>query len=166
MAWTSPSGHVWTTAEIVSAANMNTYIKDDLIDLDRRTTTTAALVATDESTASAGYVALATAGPAVTVTIGSTGLALVALYAQAYSTTANAAVHMTVAVSGATTIAPSDGNAIKFMSPSGAEGPAYGATILFTALTAGSNTFTANYRGGVGTAHFLNRRLAVTPLGS
>lgn len=166
MGWTAPSGHVFATSEVVTAAVLNTYVKDNLIDLDRRTTITTQEVATDESTASGGYGALATAGPAVTVTIGSTGLALVSLYAQAYSTTVGAGVHMSVVVSGATTLAASDGWAVKFMSPSAAEGPAYGATILFSGLTAGSNTFTCQYRGGVGTAHFLNRRLGVTPLGS
>lgn len=33
MAWTDPAGHVWTTGEIVTAASMNTYIKDDLLAL-------------------------------------------------------------------------------------------------------------------------------------
>lgn len=30
MSWTAPSGHVWATGEIVTAANMNTYIANDL----------------------------------------------------------------------------------------------------------------------------------------
>lgn len=29
--WTDPGGHVWTTGEMVTAANMNTYIKDNLL---------------------------------------------------------------------------------------------------------------------------------------
>lgn len=31
MAWTDPAGHVWAVGEIVTAANMNTYIGNDLI---------------------------------------------------------------------------------------------------------------------------------------
>jgi hypothetical protein len=30
MTWSSPDLHVWTTGEVVSATNMNTYIRDDL----------------------------------------------------------------------------------------------------------------------------------------
>jgi hypothetical protein len=33
MAWTDPAAHVWTTGEQVSAANMNTYLKDNLLAL-------------------------------------------------------------------------------------------------------------------------------------
>lgn len=30
MAWTAPDNHIWATGEVVSAANMNTYIRLDL----------------------------------------------------------------------------------------------------------------------------------------
>jgi hypothetical protein len=33
MAWTDPAAHVWTTGEVVTAANLNTYIKDNLLAL-------------------------------------------------------------------------------------------------------------------------------------
>ncbi len=31
MAWTDPAGHVWAVGEVLSAANMNTYIANDLV---------------------------------------------------------------------------------------------------------------------------------------
>lgn len=41
MAWTDPSGHVWTTGETVTAANMNTYIRLNLQETCPATVTTA-----------------------------------------------------------------------------------------------------------------------------
>ncbi len=41
MAWTDPAGHVWTTAETVTAANMNTFIRLNLEETCPDTATTA-----------------------------------------------------------------------------------------------------------------------------
>ena len=162
MSWTAP--RTWVTGEIVTAAIMNTHIRDNQVDLDRRTSPTEATVNTGQSTSSTSYTDLATAGPAVTVTIGATGKALVAIYTSAANTTNNYAL-ASYAVSGATTVAASDlssvqhGNSIAIRA---------GATLLQTGLSAGSNTFTMKYRkdAGAGTADFTGRRILVTPLGA
>ncbi len=63
MSWTAPSGHVWATGEIVTAANMNTFIRLNLEDLDRRTVTVGAVVSASETSTSTSYVSLTTVGP-------------------------------------------------------------------------------------------------------
>lgn len=165
MAWVTP--RTWVVGEIGTAAKMN-EISAALIDLDRRTSPTGAVVATSQTTTSTSYTDLATVGPAVTVTIGSTGKALVTMHSAIANNTANLASCMGFAVSGATTIAASDPTCIGFTSAASAVGIRAGSTILLTGLTPGSTTFTAKYRmdPGVGPAQFVDRRLAVTPLGS
>lgn len=123
-------------------------------------------VATSETTTSSSYVALATAGPAVTVTIGANGLALVSLYNHTSNSTASADNYMGVALSGANTVASTDNYALLRRASDASSGGfgASSAVILLTGLTAGSTTFTAQYRTNAGTATFKNRRLAVVPL--
>jgi hypothetical protein len=165
--WTDPSGHVYATGEVLSASSLNTYVKDNLIDLDRRTTVTGATVATTETTTSTSYAALATAGPAVTVTIGSAGLAIVELYCFLTNTASTNPPLMAYAVSGATTVAASDSVAIASTPPVAAAGFRIGASYYISGLTAGSNTFTAKYKIFTsGTAQFADRKATVTPLGS
>lgn len=152
------------TGEIVTAALLNTHLRDNLVDLDRRTSPTDATVDTGQSTSSLTYTNLATAGPAVTVTIGSTGKALVAIYTSLANTTNNYAL-AGYAVSGATTVAASDLDALQHGSSIAMRA---GATLLHTGLTAGSNTFTMKYRkdAGAGTSDFTGRRILAQPLGS
>lgn len=138
-----------------------------MIDLDRRTTITGASVLTAQTTTSATYVDLATVGPAATVTIGSTGRALVTLYTAHNNSVASSVVFMGFAVSGATTVAAADDFALAFTSPVGGGGIRHGASWLVTGLNAGSTTFTAKYKISVsGTGTWTDRKLTVTPLGS
>lgn len=169
MSWTDPAGHVFAAGEIVTAATLNSYVKDDLIDLDRRTSPAAQYIAADEGTTSASYTNLTTAGPAVAVVIGSTGKCLVSMYTTLYNTVAGDLAAMSYALSGATTRAALDIVALSFCpSVAGtAGGSRLGATIPDFGLAAGSTTFTAKYAALTGgTAHFTDRRLVVTPLGS
>jgi hypothetical protein len=165
MAWTSPSGHVFVTGEVVTAATLNTYVKDNLLDLDRRATATGASVATSQTTASAAYVDLATVGPAVTVTTGTRAVALFAAYTG--NNTAGSASFTSVAVSGATTIAAADTTDVFFIPVATAvptqrvAGFAY-----FSTLTAGSNTFTQKYKVNTGTGSWSDRTIVVIPLSS
>lgn len=162
MAWSAPPTAV--TGAVITAAFWNTGGRDNLNDLDRRTSPTEATVNTGQSTSSTSYTDLATAGPAVTVTIGATGKALVAIYTSAANTTNNYAL-AGYAVSGATTAAASDLASIQHGSSVAIRA---GATLLHLGLNAGSNTFTMKYRkdAGAGTADFTGRRILVTPLGS
>jgi hypothetical protein len=118
-----------------------------------------AFVVTDETTTSASYTALTTA-QAVTVTIGPSGMALVALVAGIYN--GNPAMRASFAVSGASTVASDDNFSIR--GDSAAFIATASSTMLVTGLTAGSNTFTMQFKASTGTAHFFERRISVIPL--
>lgn len=123
-------------------------------------------VATSEGTASGYPVALATA-QAATATIGTSGAALVILHCQgANSAAGGQGWLMGFAVSGATTVAANQTDAIG--KPSTDVANAYtriAGSILVTGLTAGSNTFTAQFgQLGGGTATFAARKISVIPL--
>lgn len=168
MSWTAPSGHVFVTGEIVTAATLNTYVRLNLDDLDRRTSPIGGVVATFQSTTSTSYTDLATVGPAVTVTIGSTGKALLAMHSAISNSASPVASYFGFAISGATTVAASDTTAIAFTSAVNFAGIRTGTTLLVTSLNPGTTTGTAKFRQdpSAGGANFTDRRLAITPLGS
>lgn len=105
-----------------------------------------ATVATAQTTSSATYTDLATAGPAVTVTTGTKALVIVTSAMRDTGGTQNVG-YMSYAVSGATTVAATDASAIAFVSTNISAGKVFrfSAASVVT-LTAGSNTFTAKYR--------------------
>lgn len=116
-------------------------------------------IATLETTTSEAYTDLATVGPTVSILTGTQ--ALVMFDAEHSQTGSGGTAAMSVAVSGATTIAASDNYAFN-NSSSVQFGWAYG--MLITGLTPGTNIFTAKYRTvGAGTVRFANRRLIVVP---
>lgn len=168
MAWSAP--RVWTTGEVLTAANMNAYVSNNLTDLDRRTSPVADYIAASESTNSISFTDLATAGPTVTVTIGSTGKAHVSVYARIDNTVSpNGTGLMGFALSGANTVAADSSFAIQgTLYYTGGAGLRFGSTFLVTGLSAGVTTFKAKYFQGTSgnTATFQDRRLTVTPLGS
>ena len=106
---------------------------------------------------------LATVGPAVTVTVSSTGQTLVTITAELFNSTNNGICFMGFAVSGATTLAASNTQALRFQSPAANGRAQMSATYLVTGLTSGSNTFTAMYRAVANTCTFLNRNIIVIP---
>lgn len=160
MAWTAP--RTWVTGEVVTAAQLNTHLRDNIFDLDRRTSPIQSIITTGQGTTSAAYTDMATVGPAVTVTVGTTGKVLVALYSAYSNGTSNFAL-MSYAVSGATTVGAADTRALQTATPSDVRN---GMTVLEVGLNPGSTTFTAKYRSTGGTAGFSGRFLWVTPLGS
>ncbi len=127
-----------------------------------------AFVATDETTTSASYTDLATTTDSVTVDVGSSGVVLVSLFANAtYVSGAAPTVWVGVALSGANTVAATDArccvgafshtNVVQW-SPSG--------LFVMTGLTPGSTTFKMKYKvtaGGAASARFANRRITVIP---
>jgi hypothetical protein len=121
-----------------------------------------AAVATSETTASASYTDLATVGPAVTVTTGTS--ALVTVYCLAGNNTGGQACFMGFAVSGATTVAAADAFSVEYFSSVGNNNSRICATFLVTGLTAGSNVFTAKYKASANTATFLDRKITVVPV--
>lgn len=161
MAWSSPPTAV--TGAVITAAFWNTGGRDNLNDLDRRTSPSQSTVITVQTTTSLSYTDLATVGPSVAQTIGATGKALVAIYA-AMSNTAGQFSLMSYAVEGATTVAASDAASLQ---TSDIDGIRMGATLLHETLNSGSNTFKAKYRvSAASTGSFTGRRLLVTALGS
>lgn len=184
MAWTAPMTAV--DNDIFTAAQFNTYVRDNFLQtvpslmtagfsngsyavktgtnaLTPRTPAEAE-VATAQTTTSNTYTDLATAGPAVTVTTGT--MALVMISCTSLNDTIDGFANMSVDISGATTVAASDNNAVGFQN--GKASMDYSASWgkLFTGLTAGSNVFTAKYTrssAAVGTATFSRRYISVIP---
>lgn len=118
-----------------------------------------ATVATAEATASLTYVALATAGPAVTVTTGTA--AIVTLTGYASNNTGGQVCYYAVAVSGATTLAAADANASVITGAAAGYAQSLSRRFKLTGLTAGANTFTGRYRVSGGTGTFVNRDITV-----
>ena len=120
-----------------------------------------ATVATSETTTSTSYTALTTAGPEVTLTTGTKALVIVS--AASNNSGASGRQFSSYKVSGATTIASSDAVA---QVPMGAVNMRNSSASRLTSLTAGSNTFTMEYKVSGGTGTFLNREIIVIDLGS
>ena len=120
-------------------------------------------VATSQTTTSTSYTGLAT-GQTVTITTGTK--ALVLLHARMTNSGSGNSARMSFAVSGATTMAADDDKAI-FMTPyTASEFIQFGGHVYVTGLTAGSNTFTAQFRVGAGTGTFVARYITVIDMGS
>ena len=119
------------------------------------------VIATSQSTTSTAYTDLATVGPTVTITTGTTALVIVSCVHTAFNTNPSTS-YMGFAVSGATTIAAADASAKGFQNAGGAATTA--AVFRVTTLNAGSNTFTAKYRLTAGSGAFEGRLLQVIAL--
>lgn len=122
----------------------------------------AAAVATAEAATSTSYVDLATSGPAVTCTTGTTVLVLVSV--KYYGSPGNAYPSVSPAVSGATTLAAADGHSLHTRVFDAIAGGSYTQAILLTGLTAGSNTFTLKYKVATNGGIFSDRTILVIPL--
>ncbi len=123
-----------------------------------------ATVATQQSTSSTSFTDLTTAGPAVTLT---TGTKAIALISSAISLdTLGVRGYVGVAVSGATTVAAADADALRYQAYAINADHRGSLVVTFSSLTAGSNTFTLKYRvsSGAASATFANRTLTVIGL--
>lgn len=163
-----------------TAAQFNTHVRDNLNETSPAKATAAnrifvstganaiaeraisgAVVAANEDRANSAYGALTTAGPAVTVTTGTKAIVFVS--AQMHSGVADEEIWSSYAVSGATTIAAADGVGLRAHSATAFDG--YRATaVSLPTLTAGSNTFTMQYRTDGTSAQFQMRELIVVAL--
>lgn len=115
----------------------------------------AAAIATNESTSSTSFTNLTTPGPAVTAVTGTKALCFFGMQVGP-----SVDVIVSIAVSGATTIAANEDNALIY-SLNGGYWTGFG---YFDTLTAGTNTFTVRYKVTSGSSNFLRRRLLVIPL--
>jgi len=125
-------------------------------------TPTAATVAASETTSSTTYTGLSTPGPTFTVTTGTKALVFLSAFIQ--NSTAGAHAEVGYVVTGASSISAGDANALRHESATSNAMVRATAVIFEDGLTAGSNTFFAQYRVGSGTGTFANRHMIVIPL--
>lgn len=154
------SGSVLATLSVPTTALANTAVTPSKL----ATGATPAFVTTSESTTSVTYVDLTTVTDTVTVTIGVNGLALVAIFSYMLNTASPANSYVGFAISGATTLAANDNEAIFYQTFTANAETQIGGTFLVTGLTPGSTTFKMKYRVTSGTGTFKFRRIAVVPL--
>ncbi|HST68343.1 MAG TPA: hypothetical protein VLI94_01650, partial [Solirubrobacterales bacterium] len=102
--------------------------------------------------------------PTVTLTTGTKAMVIVTGFIDPEG---DRTAYMSFAVSGATTQAATDARAVirEHGSSSGTGGIQASTTTVITDLTAGSNTFTLQYKSSTGTSSFSNRTITVIPLG-
>lgn len=117
----------------------------------------AAAVATSQTETSTSYDDLATVGPAVTFTVGPSGIVEVTFSAQISNAGGNHA-YMSFVLSGANTLAASDDRSIHFASTNAFR---FSGSYLLTGLTPGSTVATAKYRVSANTGTFAVRSLHV-----
>jgi hypothetical protein len=165
---------------IFTAAQFNTHVRDNLNETAPAKASTAgqyfvatgtnaiatrqafnATVATAESTTTTTYTNLATSGPAVTVNCGPK--ALVILNCGILTDTSNSAAFVGYEISGATSRAATDADALELDGVTANNTLRMGIGSLATGLTSGLNTFTMKYRAGSNTATFSNRQIIVVP---
>jgi hypothetical protein len=158
MGWTTP--RTWITGEVVTAAEMNTHIRDNETALQPQ----AATIATQETTASLTYVDLATSGPTVTLLTGTQVYCTVSAFST--NNTSGDGCTIAVAVSGATTIAAGAGTSAvsltQMLTAAANQQVPLCNSFILSGLTAGTNTFKLQYQAVLGgTATFRNRTIVV-----
>lgn len=176
----SASIGTWVSSEVVSASTMNTHVRDNFLETAPAKATASGFlisdgsngvvavtqqyqqITTSETTTSTSFTDLATTGPEVTTTTRTT--AMVAVGGGTSNSSAGAGCYMGVAVSGASSVSSSVNRA--FFAESAANDIVQATFVYFqSGLTAGSNTFTAEYRvGSGGTGTWRRRVLTVIPL--
>lgn len=178
MAWTAPMTAVANT--VFTAAQFNTHIRDNLAETAPAKATAAgrifvttgansiaerpletAAISTSQTTTSVTYADLGTIGPSVTITTGPAAIVWCSSFLQ--NNTSGASSHVSFDVTGATAIAASDVEAIRFNASAVNDFMRAGITSKVV-LTPGSNTFTMKYRVSGGTGTFANRSITVMSL--
>ena len=113
------------------------------------------------TTTSASYVTTLTGDSTpISVTLVTGTSALVTMSNSAYGSAGAGTPWMSISVSGATTLAATDSRGIVSDQPA-AQQMSPSVSYILTGLTAGTNTFTLNYRSGSSTTTFVRRHLVV-----
>lgn len=123
-------------------------------------TEVAAYTDTTGTTTSTTFTNTLTSGgtnPSVTLSTGTTALVMANVVAQ---TSGTATLNIGVNVTGATTVS-ADASAVAYAQANANYQGTLSIIMVFTGLTAGSNTFSLAYLTSAGTGSFLNRRLVV-----
>lgn len=179
MAWSAPMTAVANST--FTAAQFNAYVRDNLNETMPAKTTAASsycvgagvnsiverravtgLELGDGQTAATEYTNLnapAAIGPSVTLETGPSALVIVRCSAE---NSGGGSARMAYEVSGATSLAAADNRGVGIFGSAGVNVSASDVS-LWTALTPGTNTFTARYRVSSGTGTFLSRRIVVFP---
>lgn len=180
MAWTSPMTFV--ANNVLTAAQMNTHLRDNLLELAPAKATTSAgslfvaqgpnrleerivrtaRVGTTQVTKSTSYTDLNTKGPSVSVTTGKS--AIVMLAAKAGNTVIDNSASMSFEVSGYTEISPSDRYSVQSDGRAANTHSVWGVTYYVDDLNPGLNVFTCKYKAGGEQAEFGDRFIGVIPL--
>lgn len=115
---------------------------------------------TNGTTASTTYVNTLTGdGTAISVTLQTGTSVLLNVTGVVTNATVGAAAWVTFAVSGATTVAAADAQGIGVNIPAASYSVSVARTFVYTGLTAGTNTFTLNYKTSAGTVSLTSRNL-------
>jgi hypothetical protein len=121
-------------------------------------------VTTSQSVTNTSYVDLGTVGPSVTVTVPASGKVFITFGANMLVGTSGNSSRMTYSMSGANTIAASDGVALRAITSTTVSGSSYVQGII-SGLTPGVTTITMKYRSGpAGSATWADRTLTVIPI--
>lgn len=179
MGWTAPMTFFANT--VLTAAQLNTFLRDNLNESStaKAVFPGALFVATglnsiaarlpavgtvgaSEGTGSAAYTDLATPGPTVTCT--TSARAMVFLNAKLTNDSIGNNSHVSVEVSGASSLAAVDLRGLFYRPAVASVSIRMGAMTFFNALTPGNNTFTMKYRASAGTGTFAEREIFVIPL--
>lgn len=177
MVWTAPSTFV--DGNVLTAGELNSFLRDNMLEtMPAKATGQLRHFVADganriverqifkdyieakEITTSTSYTDLSTVGPKVTVTTGT--MALCSWDVSFDNNTVQTIISISVAVSGATTVAANDNQAmISRVYATALKEKRYGICEMVTGLTPGSNTFTLKYKTSAGTAVFSKRLLVV-----
>jgi hypothetical protein len=122
----------------------------------------AAITSAGQTTTSTSFTDLATVGPTITLETGTKAIVMITSFLS--NNTAGQTNVMGVAVSGASSVAASDGGSLTVYAAAVSAPQRLTFVSFVTGLTAGVNTFTAKYRVTGGTGSFAERRVLVLPL--
>ena len=122
-----------------------------------------AFVATSEAYATAAWGDCATTTDQVTVTIGQSGVALVFISASISLNATGGAGYMSIAASGANTIAAGNAPNMFYQAPGASYGGQSGNMAPLQGLSPGSTTFKLKYYVQGGSANFSARAITVVP---
>lgn len=182
MAWTAPS--TWVANTPLTAAQLNQQLRDNLLETAPAKATsqssyfvgnglnsivervpkwaTVSASATTTSTSFTTTLSGGSQGPEVVCDTGSTAKVTVSCRMQ--NASASFMCAMSFDISGSSSIAATEANAVRMESSGTSEFCRASAVSIVTGLTPGSNTFTAAYSVAGGTGAFANRDILVEPL--
>lgn len=179
MSWTAP--RTWIAGETPTAALLNTHLRDNMLETEGAKATgggyfvgSAANAITERkpvyeiqagtrTTTSTTYTT-GSGSTACSVSASTSDRALVMWSAMFENSLSDEDCWASIDISGATTVAADDANALAGVDNTGGRDRQYMRAKLFFSLTPGTNVFTMHHRVTGGTGSWSNRRIFVMPL--